>query len=73
MIRTTNFLTTISTLSMELRNDGPHRALIPMSDPELNVVYHISFLKTNRKKVGTFLKWGKERTGADIGMNQKKS
>ena len=73
MIRTTNFLTTISTLSMELRNDGPHRALIPMSDPELNVVYHISFLKTNRKKVGTFLKWGKECTGADIGMNQKKS
>lgn len=59
MIRTTNFLATISTLSMDLRNDGTHRALIPMSDPELNVVYHISFLKSNREKVGDFLKWGK--------------
>lgn len=60
MIRTTNFLATISTLSMDLRNDGTHRALIPMSDPELNVVYHISFLESNRKKVKKFLDWGKE-------------
>lgn len=60
MIRTTNFLTTISSLSMDLRNDGTHRALIPMSDPELSVMYHISFLKTNREKVRVFLRWGKE-------------
>lgn len=61
MIRTTNFLSTISTLSMDLRNDGTHRALIPMNDPELNVIYHISFLKTNRKKVTKFLEWAKEQ------------
>lgn len=61
MIRTTNFLATISTLSMDLRNDGTHRALIPMNDPELNVIYHISFLKTNRKKVTKFLEWAKEQ------------
>lgn len=60
MIRTTNFLATISTLSMDLRNDGTHRALIPMSDAELKVVYSISFLKSNREKVRKFLKWGKE-------------
>lgn len=60
MIRTTNFLATISTLSMDLRNDGTHRALIPMNDPELNVVYHISFLKSNREKVKKFLDWGKD-------------
>ena len=43
LIRTTNFLATISTLSMELRNDGTHRKLVPMDDPELNIIYYISF------------------------------
>lgn len=70
MIRTTNFLATISTLSMDLRNDGTHRALIPMSDPELNVVYHISFLKSNRKKVKQFLDWSKECTTTEISQRQ---
>lgn len=70
MIRTTNFLATISTLSMDLRNDGSHRALIPMSDPELNVVYHISFLKSNREKGRTFLKWGRECAAAEISQKQ---
>ena len=60
LIRTTNFLATISTLSMDLRNDGPHRRLIPMIDPELNVLYYISYLKANREKVKVFLQWGKE-------------
>lgn len=60
LIRTTNFLATISTLSIDLRNDGTHRTLIPMTDPELNVTYHISFLKNNKKKIETFLIWAKE-------------
>lgn len=60
LIHTTNFLATISTLSMDLRNDGTHRTLIPMTDPELNVTYHISFLKANRKKLEMFLAWAKE-------------
>lgn len=38
LIRTTNFLATISTLSKDLRNDGTHRALIPLSNPELKVM-----------------------------------
>lgn len=65
LIRTTNFLATTSTLSMDLRNDGTHRTLIPMTDPELNVTYHISFLKTNREKIKTFLKWAKEMQTAN--------
>ena len=60
LIRTTNFLATISTLSMDLRNDGTHRRLIPMTDPELNVLYYISYLKANREKVKVFLQWGKD-------------
>lgn len=59
LIRTTNFLATISTLSMELRNDGTHRTLIPITDPELNVLYYISYQKNNRDKVKVFLQWGK--------------
>lgn len=65
LIRTTNFLATISTLSIDLRNDGTHRTLIPMTDPELNVTYHISFLKTNRKKLEMFLAWAKELTSPE--------
>ena len=60
LIRTTNFLATISTLSMDLRNDGTHRTLIPLTDPELNVLYYISYLKTNREKARVFLQWVKE-------------
>lgn len=57
LIRTTNFLTTISTLSMELRNDGTHRTLIPIDEPELSVVWHVSFLKSNIEKTKKFLEW----------------
>ncbi len=58
LIRTTNFLATISTLSMDLRNDGTHRALIPMTDPELNFFFYFSFMKSNKEKVKKFLQWG---------------
>ena len=60
LIRTTNFLATISTLSRDLRNDGTHRTLIPMSDPELNVMYYVSFLKAGKEKVKKFLLWAKK-------------
>lgn len=60
LIRTTNFLATISFLSMDLRNDGSHRILIPMTDRELNVLYYLSYLKANRAKVKVFLQWRKD-------------
>ncbi|MFG6333101.1 MAG: LysR family transcriptional regulator [Lachnospiraceae bacterium] len=60
LIRTTNFLATISTLSRDLRNDGTHRTLIPLSDPELKVMYYVSFLKTGKEKSKKFLIWSKE-------------
>ena len=66
LIRTTNFLATVSTLSMDLRNDGTHRALIPMNDPELNVLYYVSFLRSCRNKVAPFLKWAKKCTNESI-------
>lgn len=62
MIRSTNFLSTISTLSIELRNDGTGRTLIPFSDPELNVTYKISYLKSNSERVKPFLSWAKDIT-----------
>ncbi len=60
LIRTTNFLATISTLSRDLRNDGTHRTLIPLSDPELHVMYYVSFLKVGKEKAKKFLAWSKE-------------
>ena len=65
LIRTTNFLATVSQLSMELRNDGTHRRWIPLTDPELSVLYYISYLKNNREKVRVFLEWGKESKNSE--------
>ena len=59
LIRSTNFLATISTLSMDLRNDGAHRTVIPMNDPELSVTYYISFLESEKEKMKKFLDWAK--------------
>lgn len=57
LIRNTNFLATSSALAIELRNDGSHRKLIPLNDPEQNLTYHISFLKSNKEKIKQFLMW----------------
>lgn len=60
LIRTTNFLATISTLSKDLRNDGAHRTLIPLRDSELKVMYYVSFLKSEKEKIKKFLAWSIE-------------
>ncbi|MCC8016546.1 MAG: hypothetical protein LIO43_04080 [Clostridiales bacterium] len=60
LIRTTNFLASISSLSTDLRNDGINRTRVPVNDPELNIKYYISFLKSNRDKVKVFLDRAKE-------------
>ena len=50
LIRSTNFLTTISTLSLDLRNDGKGRKLIPFTDPELNIRYNLIYTIDNESK-----------------------
>lgn len=62
LIQTRNFLTTISTLSVKLRNDGTGRKLSPFTDPELTVQYYITFLNRNRNKLEQFLDWAAEIT-----------
>ena len=62
LIQTRNFLTTISNLSVKLRNDGTGRKLIPFTDPELTVQYYITFLNRNRNKLEQFLDWAAEIT-----------
>lgn len=49
LIRTTNFLATVSELSKELRNDGTNRKLIPLSDPEMKRTYYLTYIKENKK------------------------
>lgn len=60
LIRTTHFLATVSTLSRDLRNDGTHRTLVPLRDPELNVLYHVSYRKSEKGKNEKFLTWCKK-------------
>lgn len=59
LIRSTNFLTTVSLLSKELRNDGTNRLLIPFSDAELKVQYFIAYHQANKQKIKLFLDWVK--------------
>ncbi len=62
LVRTTDFLATLSTLSMELRNDGENRHFISLSDPEMSLTYQIAYLKENRGRVSRFLEWAKKCT-----------
>lgn len=59
LIQNTDILATTSTLSIRLRNDGSHRALVSLSDREMHVVYHICYLKKAKKSVGSFSDWAK--------------
>lgn len=71
LIRTTNFLTMISTLSFELRNDGTGRVNIPITDPEFTVRYHVCYLKENARKVRPFATWAvgcAQRQAAELGQ-----
>lgn len=73
MVRTTNFLSTISTLSMELRNDGENRRFLPLNDPEMCIAYQAAYLKGSRGAAGRFLEWAKKCAGeqrAGLGKQQ---
>lgn len=49
---------TISTrLTQGFRNWNTSRVLVPVSDPELSIDYHVSFLKKNHRKLQKFLDW----------------
>lgn len=50
LVRSTNFLTMVSSLSIELRNDGTHRKLVEVADDDLNIMWHISCLKSNKNR-----------------------
>lgn len=59
-IKNTDIPTLSTFLSRNYRDDGGNRILIPLSDPELYLDYHISYLKENRKKLKTYLEWMKK-------------
>lgn len=40
-----------------------------LSDPDLNITYHISFLKSNHKKIKIFLNWGRDYTMPKISLS----
>lgn len=51
LVRSTNFLAMVSSLSIELRNDGTHRTLVPLADDGLDFVWYISCLKSNKNRL----------------------
>ncbi len=61
LIQTTDMLSTSSVIAIEagLRNDGPNRVLVPLSDPELKVTYHINYLRGSKRKAEKFRSWAK--------------
>lgn len=61
LIRTTEMVTVSSMVAMLLnvRNDGPHRTLIPLRDAEQKTTYYINCLQTHKEKARPFLAWAR--------------
>ena len=51
LVRSTNFLAMVSSLSIELRNDGTHRTLVPLANDGLDFVWYISCLKSHKNRL----------------------
>lgn len=49
LVQTTDYLSITSDIACKLRNDGPYRQLIPINDKELDITYHLCYLKKNEE------------------------
>ncbi|MCM1234575.1 MAG: LysR family transcriptional regulator [Ruminococcus flavefaciens] len=52
-----DIITTSTRITQHYHLDNRDRVLIPVTDPELSVDYHISYLKSNKKRVNFFIEW----------------
>ena len=43
--------------SVCIREDGGHRVLLPVTDPELGVDYYLTYLKSRRRELKPFCDW----------------
>lgn len=57
LVRNSDVVTTSTRVSQHYRLDGADRILIPVTDPELSIDYHISYLKKNKRRIKFFLEW----------------
>lgn len=55
--RNTDIPTLSTLLSRHYREDGNHRVLIPVTDPELSVDYYLTYLKSRRRELKPFCDW----------------
>ena len=60
LVRGTNTLTISTQLAKHYRDDGKGRILIPLTDDELTIQYHLSYLKTNEERLKPFIIWAKQ-------------
>lgn len=57
MVRNTETITISTKLAQHYRDDGENRVLVPVTDPELSVIYYLCYLKENTGKMRPFLEW----------------
>lgn len=57
VIRSTEAITTSTKLVRHYRDDGSGRVLIPLRDKELEIHYHLCYLKKNKKRLNSFISW----------------
>jgi len=50
-IKDPSIITSTTKIVRHYRNDGPDRILIPISDPEMEISYHISYLKNKERNL----------------------
>lgn len=57
LVRNSDVVTTSTRVTQHYHMDIADRVLIPVTDPELSVDYHISYLKKNKKRIQFFIDW----------------
>ncbi|MCM1235005.1 MAG: LysR family transcriptional regulator [Ruminococcus flavefaciens] len=57
LIQNSDIITTSTRITRHFQMDNNDRLLIPVTDPELSVDYHISYLKRNKKRIHFFIEW----------------
>ncbi|MCM1135752.1 MAG: LysR family transcriptional regulator [Clostridium sp.] len=57
LIQNSSVITTSTRITMHYRFDNSDRIFIPVTDPELSVDYHLSYLKKNKERVSFFIDW----------------
>ena len=66
LLRQSDSVGFLSSQGLKVRDDGAHRKILPLIDPEFRFSYNIFYVNENRKKVAPFLQWAETYKTSEI-------